>query len=66
MEEVKFDTVNTAAYSPRPNTPAATWENQLSEEVKKDRLHRINDLVKKHAHERRSRMLGRTGKYCVH
>jgi len=28
--------LNTAAYSPRPGTPAA--ENQLSEEVKSDRL----------------------------
>ena len=28
MEEVKFDQLNTAAYSPRPHTPAALWENQ--------------------------------------
>jgi len=65
MEEVKFDTVNTAAYSPRPNTPAATWENQISEEVKKDRLHRINVLVKEHAKERRARMMGRTVEVLV-
>jgi len=25
MKEVVFDTVNTASYSPRPNTPAAEW-----------------------------------------
>jgi tRNA-2-methylthio-N6-dimethylallyladenosine synthase len=65
MEEVVFDTVNTAAYSPRPNTPAATWENQISEEVKKDRLHRINILVKEHAKERRARMMGRTVEVLV-
>ena len=59
MEEVKFDSVNTAAYSPRPNTPAATWDNQLSEEVKSDRLQRINRLNLKHAAERRARMVGR-------
>jgi tRNA-2-methylthio-N6-dimethylallyladenosine synthase len=59
MEEVKFDSVNTAAYSPRPNTPAAVWENQLSEEVKQDRLSRIVDLNKAHARERRERMNGR-------
>ena len=65
MEEVKFDTVNTAAYSPRPNTPAATWENQIPDDVKQDRLHRINDLVKVHARERRSRLLGRTVEVLV-
>jgi tRNA-2-methylthio-N6-dimethylallyladenosine synthase len=65
MEEVKFDSVNTAAYSPRPNTPAATWENQIEDEVKGERLQRINVLVKEHALERRARMLGRTVEVLV-
>jgi len=65
MEKVKFDTVNTAAYSPRPNTPAADWDNQLSEEVKKDRLHRINELVLQHATERRARMMDRVVEVLV-
>ena len=59
METVRFDTVNTAAYSPRPNTPAAAWENQISEEVKADRLQRVNRLAKTHALERSERYLGR-------
>ena len=65
MEQVVFDSVNTAAYSPRPNTPAADWENQLSEEVKQDRLARINRLNLVHAAERRHRMLGRTVQVLV-
>ncbi|CAJ1966991.1 unnamed protein product [Cylindrotheca closterium] len=65
MEEVKFDSVNTAAYSPRPNTPAATWENQLDDATKQDRLQRINVLVKQHAAERRARLLGRTVEVLV-
>lgn len=65
MEEVKFDNVNTAAYSPRPNTPAATWDNQLSEEVKQDRLQRINELNLRHATERRARMMDRTVEVLV-
>lgn len=60
MEEVIFDSVNTAAYSPRPNTPAATWENQCTEEDKQSRLRRINALNLQHAAQRRLRMLGRT------
>ena len=59
MELVRFDSVNTAAYSPRPNTPAATWEDQIPEEVKQDRLQRINVMVKDLARERRARMVGR-------
>jgi len=65
MEEVKFDNVNTAAYSPRPNTPAAEWSNQLSEEVKQDRLQRINEINLRHASERRARMMGRTVEVLV-
>jgi tRNA-2-methylthio-N6-dimethylallyladenosine synthase len=66
MEEVRFDSVNTAAYSPRPHTPAASWGHlQLPEDVKKDRLQRINALNLKHASERRERMLGRTVEILV-
>jgi tRNA-2-methylthio-N6-dimethylallyladenosine synthase len=60
MEDVVFDSVNTAAYSPRPNTLAVKWVNQVSEEVKTDRLMRINALNLKHAEQRRARMMGRT------
>ena len=28
VREVGFDRVNSAAYSPRPNTPAALWPDQ--------------------------------------
>ena len=38
MRQVKFDQLNTAAYSARPHTPAALWENQVDEKVKKARL----------------------------
>ena len=29
VREVGFDRVNTAAYSPRPATPAAAWTGQV-------------------------------------
>jgi tRNA-2-methylthio-N6-dimethylallyladenosine synthase len=59
VEEVGFDQLNTAAYSPRPGTPAAVWENQLSETEKADRLQRLNHLVSLKAAERSQRYLGR-------
>jgi len=59
MKQVKFEQLNTAAYSPRPNTPAAIWENQISEEIKQDRLQRINRLGAEHALERSLRFVNR-------
>ncbi|NJN73283.1 MAG: tRNA (N6-isopentenyl adenosine(37)-C2)-methylthiotransferase MiaB [Limnothrix sp. RL_2_0] len=60
VDDIGFDLVNTAAYSPRPGTPAATWDNQLSEEVKGDRLQRLNHLVSQKAMEKSERYVGRT------
>ena len=59
VEEVGFDQVNTAAYSPRPNTPAATWSNQLPEAVKVERLKQLNALVERVALQRNSRYSGK-------
>jgi len=33
MEAAKFDNLNTFAYSPRPNTEASKWTNQIPDEV---------------------------------
>ena len=55
INDIKFDHVNTAAYSPRPNTPAAKWPNQLSEEIKVKRLQEINSLVETIAKEKNLR-----------
>ena len=65
MEEVVFDSINTAAYSPRPNTPAAVWDDQIDDIVKQERLQRINVLNLEHAARRRARMMGRTVEVLV-
>ena len=65
VEDIGFDLVNTAAYSPRPSTPAALWDNQLSEEVKSDRLQRLNHLVNIKAAERSQRYFGRIEEVLV-
>ena len=57
ITEIGFDQVMTAAYSPRPNTPAAKWDNQLPEEVKKERLKEINELVDTTSRQRNQRYL---------
>ncbi len=65
IDELGFDAVNTAAYSPRPNTPAADWPGQLSEEVKVERLRELNVLVERKAKERSARYAGRIEQILV-
>ncbi|CAN8065193.1 unnamed protein product [Agarophyton chilense] len=65
MSRVKFDVMNTAAYSPRPQTPAAIMKNQIPDAVKADRLNRMNIVVKAHALERSLRYVGRTEEVLV-
>ena len=100
MDEVKFDNLNSFAYSARPNTEAATWTNDdatttsttamsttidlttadtddgddddddedkagvenyfvVPEEVKKERLARVQELAVRNGLERSQRYLGR-------
>ena len=49
VDEIGFDLLNTAAYSPRPNTPAADWPDQVEEHVKVERLKELNALVERKA-----------------
>jgi tRNA-2-methylthio-N6-dimethylallyladenosine synthase len=65
IEEIGFDQVNTAAYSPRPGTPAADWPDQLSEAVKVARLQELNALVERKAKERSARYQGRIEQILV-
>jgi tRNA-2-methylthio-N6-dimethylallyladenosine synthase len=66
MRAVKFDNLNSFAYSPRPNTEAATWtEGHVSEEVKKERLARVQELATEHGLERSRRYLGRIEEVLV-
>ena len=65
VEDIGFDQLNTAAYSPRPNTPAALWENQLDEATKSDRLQRLNHLVATVAGGRSQRYANRTEEILV-
>ena len=65
VEELGFDLVNTAAYSPRPNTPAADWPNQLPEAVKVERLAELNAVVAATAQQRSDRFVGRLEQVLV-
>ncbi len=65
VDDIGFDLLNTAAYSPRPGTPAALWENQVPDDVKADRLQQLNHLVGVKAAERSQRYFGRIEEVLV-
>lgn len=59
IEELGLDYSNTAAYSPRERTVAAKWIDKfLSEEVKKERLNRLNNTNKKACIASNKRFIG--------
>jgi tRNA-2-methylthio-N6-dimethylallyladenosine synthase len=44
LQEIRFDVVHVAAYSPRPGTVAARWEDDIPLAEKKRRLHAVEDV----------------------
>ncbi len=56
VKKCKFDGAFTFAFSPRENTPAALMKETVSEEVKMDRLHRLNEIVNKYSNESNQKM----------
>ena len=65
IKEIGFDLVNTAAYSPRPNTPAARWGNQIPEDIKKERLKELNEVVEQTSRMRNLRYLNTYEKVLI-
>ena len=58
MEQVRYDSAYTFIYSPRHGTPAADMEDNISEEVKKERLQRLMSVVNRIAREKNEALLG--------
>jgi len=58
-EQVRFDLVHTAAYSPREGTPAARRDDQVPGRERLRRLNRINAIQARIAEEINREMLGR-------
>lgn len=51
VEMMNFSRMHIFPYSRRSGTPAAKYPNQVSEEEKKQRVHRMQELADKKAHE---------------
>ena len=58
LEEIRFDKVHVAAYSPRPGTVAADWPDDVSHSEKMMRLHAVEKLQERIGRERNGRHVG--------
>lgn len=58
VEEIRFDAVNTAAYSPRQGTPAADYPDQVPDDVKRRRLATLNRMQERIAAEINGNLVG--------
>ncbi|TML89666.1 MAG: tRNA (N6-isopentenyl adenosine(37)-C2)-methylthiotransferase MiaB [Actinobacteria bacterium] len=58
VEEVGFDGAFTFVYSPRATTEAAAMPDQVPEDVKRDRIERLVEVVQRVARERNEQRVG--------
>ena len=65
VEEVRFDSAFTFVYSPRAGTDAAAMTDQVPDEVKRDRIERLVDVVQRIAGDRNDERIGRVEEVLV-
>jgi tRNA-2-methylthio-N6-dimethylallyladenosine synthase len=65
LEKIRFDVVHVAAYSVRPGTVAAHWEDDIPLTEKKRRLHAVEELQAKIALELNRPYIGRSEEVLI-
>lgn len=59
LKEIRFSGIHVFPYSRRTGTPAASYPDQISNEIKKERVHRVQALEKGIALDYRKQFLGK-------
>jgi tRNA-2-methylthio-N6-dimethylallyladenosine synthase len=66
LDEIRFDTVHVAAYSPRPGTIASQeHQDNIPPEIKKERLNKVEEIQANIAAKINSRLTGKTVEMLV-
>ena len=65
VEEVGFDSAFTFVYSPRAGTEAAAMPDQIPDELKRDRIERLVEVVQRTAAARNTQRVGRVEQVLV-
>jgi tRNA-2-methylthio-N6-dimethylallyladenosine synthase len=65
VEAVRYDSAFTFIFSPRRDTPAADYPDQVPSHVQRERMERLVDAIQRIADERAQRFVGRTMEVLV-
>lgn len=65
MNEFRFNMAYIAMYSPRPGAASYRWENEVATEDKKDRLHRLSEVLKGHSRAYNETLVGKTVRVLI-
>lgn len=65
MEEFKFNMSYTAMYSPRPGAASHRWDDDVDQDEKKRRLHKLTEELRKHNRVYNQQLEGQTVRVLV-
>ena len=66
VNEFRFNMAYIAMYSPRPGAASYRWENEVATlKIKKERLHRLSEVLKIHSHRYNDTLVGKTIRVLV-
>ena len=65
FHEFKFNMAYIAMYSPRPGAASYRWQDDVSQDVKKERYHRLSEVMKEHTREYNEKLVGQTLRVLV-
>ncbi len=65
VDELKYDLAYTFIYSKREGTPASKFEDETSDEEKKERLQRLNEKINQYAKENNQKYLDKIVKVLI-
>ncbi len=65
FEEFRYNMAYIAQYSVRPGAASSRWDDDIPGEVKKERYHRLTEVLMKHSHEYNKTLIGKTLKMLV-
>jgi tRNA-2-methylthio-N6-dimethylallyladenosine synthase len=65
LKEIEYSVAFLFTYSPRQGTPAMRWKDDISEDVKQDRLQRLLKLHERNSLKQRQNLLGSTVEVLV-